>query len=65
MSELLFLQAAPEAVISLCNEMSNDMVKTQKDSCAPTFCQCQDPLASSEQEQCRACWEQSQLNVEH
>lgn len=38
LSELLFLQTAPEAVIILCNEMMSDMVKTQKDSYADTLC---------------------------
>lgn len=37
--------------------MSSDMVKTQKDSYARTRYQCQDTLASSEQEQHRVRWD--------
>lgn len=53
--ELSLLQATPEGVISLCNEMSSDMVKTLED--ARTLCQHQETSASAKREQCKVLWE--------
>lgn len=50
-AELSLLQATPEGVISLCNEMSSDMVKALEDAC--TLCQHQETLASAKREQCK------------
>lgn len=54
-SELLLLQATPEAVISLCNEISSDVVKTLKDSWPRALLQCQDTLVSSRGSSAESC----------
>lgn len=55
--ELSLLQATPEAVISLRNEMSSDTVKMLKDSYPRTLRQCQGTLGSSKRDQRKVPWD--------